>query len=158
MEAYIFTVINLLHKTVSLKFSHKNNLYMSKQGCHFTSKNLELDNLGKITWNLRIFEQNLEKPVIFINFSMFNSKISIWHKKFIIYLRFFVIIKNFLLKSTEEVILQYLFNVFILINTVSYIKLKFKLKIDPNICTLNTRKKILKKSGNFDINTKKSIK
>ena len=35
-----------------------------KQGGQKTWKNLEFDNLGKKTWNLRDFEKNLEKPVI----------------------------------------------------------------------------------------------
>ena len=38
--------------------------------------------------------------------------------------------------------LQYLFNVFILFNTVLYFKLIFKLKIDPKVCDFNNLKKI----------------
>ena len=43
--------------------------------------------------------------------------------------------KIFLLKTTFKVTIQYLFNVFSLYNKVSYIKLIFKLKIDPKMCT-----------------------
>ena len=43
--------------------------------------------------------------------------------------------KMFLLKNAFKVTLQYPFNVFILFNPVSYIKLNFKLKIDPKICS-----------------------
>ena len=48
-----------------------------------------------------------------------------------IYLIFFVIIKNILLKNTFKVALHYLLNVFTLSNTLIYLKLKFKLEIDP---------------------------
>ena len=41
----------------------------------------------------------------------------------------------FLLKNTYKVNLQYLFNVVVLFITVSYIKLNFKLKINPKMCT-----------------------
>ena len=43
--------------------------------------------------------------------------------------------KTFLLKNTFEVAVQHLFNVVILFNTVFYLKLSFKLKIDPKTCT-----------------------
>ena len=36
--------------------------FYKKQGGQKTWKNLEFDNLGKKTWNLRNFENNLEKP------------------------------------------------------------------------------------------------
>ena len=56
-----------------------------------------------------------------------------------------------------KVALQYLFNVFILFNTVSYLKLNFKLKVDPKMCIFNnleeiwkTWKKFLKTSGNSE--------
>ena len=80
----------------------------------------------------------LEKPGIFYNFNMLSSKISNWHKKYITKIEFFVIIKIFfLLKNLFYFILQYLFNVFILFYTVSYIKFNFKQKIDPKLCTYN---------------------
>ena len=52
--------------------------------------------------------------------------------------------KFFLLKNTFQVTIQYLFNVFILINTASYIKLNFKLKIDPKMCTFKNLEKLEK--------------
>ena len=42
-------------------------------------------------------------------------------------------LKVFLLKNTFKVTLQYLFNVFILFNTVSYIEIN--LKVNPKMCT-----------------------
>ena len=52
--------------------------------------------------------------------------------------------KTFLLKNTFKVTLQYLINVFILTNTVSYIKFNFKLKIGPEICSFKNLEEILK--------------
>ena len=43
-----------------------------------------------------------------------------------------------------EVALQYLFNVFILFNTVSYIEIILKLKIDPKMCTFKNLEAIWK--------------
>ena len=43
--------------------------------------------------------------------------------------------KSFLLKNALKLTLQYLFNVYILFNTVSCIKLNFKLNKDPEMCT-----------------------
>ena len=57
----------------------------------------------------------------------------------------FVIIKIFLSKNIFKLALQYLFNDFILFNAVSYLKLNFKLKIDPKMCTFKNLEKILKK-------------
>ena len=61
----------------------------------------------------------------------------------------------FLLKNIFKVALQYLFNVFILFNTILYLKLNFKLKIDPKMCTFKNleetwkpEKKFEKTSGN----------
>ena len=45
-------------------------------------------------------------------------------------------------KNTFKVTLQYLFNIVILINRVSYFKFNFKLKIDPKVLTF-------KNPGNF---------
>ena len=60
-----------------------------------------------------------------------------------------------LLKNTFEVTLHDLFIFLILFNTVSYIKLNFKLKIDSKMCTFKNLeeiwkigKKIEKASGN----------
>ena len=53
-----------------------------------------------------------------------------------------VIIKIFLLKNTFIFALKYLSNVFMIFNTVSYINLNFKLKIDPKICTFKNLEKI----------------
>ena len=47
--------------------------------------------------------------------------------------------KNFSLKDTFEVILQYIFNVFIVFNIV------FKLKVDPKMRTFKNLEKIKKK-------------
>ena len=69
--------------------------------------------------------------------------------------------KNFLLKNTFKVTLQYLINIFILFNTVSYIEIRLKLKIDPKICTFKNRKKLRKPGKNFEKtsgNPDKSIK
>ena len=61
----------------------------------------------------------------------------------------------FLTKNIFKVASQYLFNVFILFNTVSYLKHNFKLQIGPKMCTFknleeiwNTWKKFEKVSGN----------
>ena len=59
--------------------------------------------------------------------------------------------KLFLLKNTFEVALQYLFNVFIIFNTASFLKLNFKLKIDQKMYTFNNLEEIFPKtSGNPD--------
>ena len=50
----------------------------------------------------------------------------------------------FKLKNTFKVVLQYLFNVFILCNTVCYLKLNFKRKIDPKMRPFKNREEILK--------------
>ena len=50
----------------------------------------------------------------------------------------------FLLKNTFKVTLQYLFNVFILFNTVSYIEITLKLKIGPTMCTFKNLEEIWK--------------
>ena len=77
------------------------------------------------------------------NFHMLSSKISIWLKK--------TSIKKisrhqiFFIENIIKVTLQYLYNVFVLINTFSYLKLNFKLKIDPKMCTF---KNLEKSSGN----------
>ena len=55
-----------------------------------------------------------------------------------------MITKSFLLKNISEVALQYLFNVFILYNIISYLKLNFKLKIDLKMCILKNLEEILK--------------
>ena len=51
----------------------------------------------------------------------------------------------FLLQNTFKVVLQYFFNVFILFNTFSYLRLNFKLKINPKICTFKNLEKICQK-------------
>ena len=54
--------------------------------------------------------------------------------------------KNFfILKNTFKIALEYLFNVFILLNTVYYLKLNFKLNIDTKICTFKNLEEIWKK-------------
>ena len=75
---------------------------------------------------------------------MFSSKISIWLRKSILQIKIFVIIKIFLSKNMFKVALYYLFNVFILYNTVSYLKLNFKPKIDPKMFTYKNLEEILK--------------
>ena len=50
------------------------------------------------------------------------------------YINFLFHHQFFLFNNTFKVALQYLFNVFILINTVCYLKLKSKLKIDQKVC------------------------
>ena len=52
--------------------------------------------------------------------------------------------KKILVKNIYKVALQYLFNVFILFNTVFYLKLNFKLKIDPKMNTFKNLEEILK--------------
>ena len=53
--------------------------------------------------------------------------------------------KSFFINNTFKVVLEYLFNVFILFNTVFYLKLNFNLKkIDPKMCTFKNLEKILK--------------
>ena len=56
--------------------------------------------------------------------------------------------KIFLLKIIFKVALQYLFNVFILFNTV-YLKLNFKLQTDPKVCNFKTWRKFLKPGKNL---------
>ena len=56
-------------------------------------------------------------------------------------------------KKTFKVALQYLFNIFILLNIVSY--LNFKLKIHPKMCTFKNLEKILQTCvGNSKLNIK----
>ena len=52
--------------------------------------------------------------------------------------------KNFLLKNIYKVALQHLFNFFVLFNTIFYLELNFKLKIDPKTCNLKNLEEILK--------------
>ena len=52
--------------------------------------------------------------------------------------------QHFLLKNTFKVALEYLFNVFILFKTVSYLKLNLKLKVDPKMCTFKNLEEIFK--------------
>ena len=53
--------------------------------------------------------------------------------------------KLFLLKNIFKRAFHYLYNVFILFNSVSYLRLNFKLKIDPKMCSFKNLEKILKK-------------
>ena len=82
-------------------------------------KNLEFDNLGKKktgkAWN---FEQK----------SLKNLSSS----------------KNFFFKNTFKVAIQYLFIVLLVFNIIFYLKLYFKLKIDPKMCSFNNLEEILK--------------
>ena len=57
--------------------------------------------------------------------------------------------KIYLLKNLFKVVLEYLFNVFILFNTVFYLKLNFKLKIDLKMCTFKNLEEILIPGENF---------
>ena len=50
-----------------------------------------------------------------------------------------------------KVILQYLFNIFMLLNTVSYNNLNLKLKIDPKMCTSQNLKEIWKPGKKIEI-------
>ena len=52
--------------------------------------------------------------------------------------------KKKFIKNTFKAALQYLLNVFILFNTVSYLKFNFKLKIDLKMCTFKNLEEILK--------------
>ena len=54
--------------------------------------------------------------------------------------QFFII-----LKYSFKVALQYVFNVFILFNTVSHLKLNSKLKLDPKMCAFKNLENFLKK-------------
>ena len=56
--------------------------------------------------------------------------------------RFLSSLKKFIIKNTFKVTLQYLFNVFILFFTVSYLKLNFYLKIDPQMGTFKNLEEI----------------
>ena len=76
---------------------------------------------------------------------MFISKNSICHKKSIIYSNIFLSSpKKVLIKKTFKVTLQYLFNVFIQFNTVSFIKVNFELEIDPKMITFENLEEICK--------------
>ena len=61
--------------------------------------------------------------------------------KIFCHLHFFIIKKNIF-----KVALQYLFNVFMILNVVLDVKLKFKLKVDPKIRTFKTLENIKKKN------------
>ena len=54
----------------------------------------------------------------------------------------------FVIKNTFKANLHDIFNVFILFNTVSQIKLSFRLKIYPKLCTFKNLEEFLKASGN----------
>ena len=54
------------------------------------------------------------------------------------------LLKNWLFKNLIEITLQTLFNIFLLFNTVPYIKLNFKLKIDPKMYTFKNLEEIWK--------------
>ena len=58
--------------------------------------------------------------------------------------------KNFLIKNIFKVASQYVFNVFILFNTVSYLKLNSKLKIDTKLCTFENLEEMLKTWKNYE--------
>ena len=58
----------------------------------------------------------------------------------------------FLLKSIYKLTLQYIFNVFVLFNTVCFIKLNLKLKIDQKMCTFKNLEKIWKTWKKFGKN------
>ena len=57
---------------------------------------------------------------------------------------FFVIIKIFFIKNIFKEALQYLFNAFILFNTVSYFKFNFKLEKDPKMRSFKNLEEICK--------------
>ena len=56
--------------------------------------------------------------------------------------------KFFLLKTTFKLSFEFLFNVFILINTFSYLKINLKLIIDSKMRTFKNLEKLVK-PGNF---------
>ena len=56
----------------------------------------------------------------------------------------FLSLKFLLLKNTFKVTLQNFFNVFIIFNTVSYVELNLKLKVDPKMYTFKNLKEIWK--------------
>ena len=62
---------------------------------------------------------------------------------------FFLKLSIFLLIKTVKEALRYLFNVIILFDTVFYLKLNFKLKIDPKRHNLKNLEEILKTWGKF---------
>ena len=66
-------------------------------------------------------------------------------------------LKNLLLKNTFKVTLQYLFNVFILFNTVSYIEINLKLKVDPKMCTFKNLKKFGTPGKSFEKTSGKPV-
>ena len=76
---------------------------------------------------------------------MFSSKILIlikFQKTYNINKKFLSLLKLFMLKNIFKVALQYLSNVFILFDTVSYLKLNFKLKVDLKMCTFKNLEEI----------------
>ena len=119
--------------------------------------------------------KNMEKPGIWefrqkktwknLEFSIILSCIIVklrFKKKSLSFFNFFCHHQNFyMLKNINKAALLYLFNVFIQFNTISYIKLNLKLKIDSKMCTFkdleeiwNTWKNFRKTSGNFDFYNK----
>ena len=98
------------------------------------------------TWNLIKFEKNLEfltcSVVKFRNFGL-TQKIYYIDDFSCHYQTFFI------LKNIFTVALEYLFNVFILFNTASYLKLNFKLKIEPKMYTFKNLEKIWKTWKHF---------
>ena len=102
-------------------------------------KNLEFDKTGK-TWN---FEQKSIKYLEFWTIFTCLVETFLFDTKNLPYkLIFFFIIYYCLIKNTFEVALHHPFNFFILFKTVFYLKLNFKLKIDPEIFTFKNLEKI----------------
>ena len=94
----------------------------------------------EIPW---IWQFRHKKPGMLNNFYTFSSKISIWHKKLFLDIQFFCYYQNFFV-SIFKIALQYIFNVFVLFDTVFKLKLNFKLKIDPKMCIFLNLEKIKK--------------
>ena len=115
---------------------------------------MKFTGLQKTTWKLRNSKKawSFEKNMEFLPCEV--EKFEFDKKKSIVQIRIFVIFINNPAKNTFKVALQYLFNVYILFNSVSY----FKLKINQKMCTLKNLEKIWRKMAALSLFVQNFIK
>ena len=100
--------------------------------------------LKKTCKNLEFWTKIFKKPWIFCNFNKLSRKFWFDTKNLSCSTFFLSSSKNFFLKNTFKVALQFLFNVYILLNIVFNLKLNFKLKIDTKMLTFKNLEEIRK--------------
>ena len=115
----------------------------SSSDCIFKNRVATLPGILEKPWILTIFTCSVVK-------FRFHSKNLSYRKKILSSSNFFKLKKNIF-----KVALQYLFNVVILLNTVSYLKLNLRLKIDPEICIFKHLEEIQKTWNKFLKNKKR---